>query len=150
MCEMMHAWGNSKQYGLKKQNPRNALNAHESRTREIKHDTVTQQNPVQPWAPYSQEWGSLVCRDWMALPDTWSEKARWSEDGEDFPSHSITCFKNEDPGLPWWCSGWESACQCRAHGFKPRSGKIPHATEQLGPWATTTEPACHNYWSLHA
>ena len=44
-------------------------------------------------------------------------------------------------GLPWWHSGWESACQCRGHGFEPWSGKIPHATEQLGPWATTTEPA---------
>ena len=44
-------------------------------------------------------------------------------------------------GLPWWRSGWESACQCRGHGFEPWSGKIPHAVEQLGPWATTTEPA---------
>ena len=44
-------------------------------------------------------------------------------------------------GLPWWRSGWESVCQCRGHGFEPWSGKIPHATEQLGPWATTTEPA---------
>ena len=44
-------------------------------------------------------------------------------------------------GLPWWRSGWESACQCRGHGFEPWSGKIPHAAEQLGPWATTTEPA---------
>ena len=43
-------------------------------------------------------------------------------------------------GLPWWRSGWESACQCRGHGFKPQSGKIPHAAEQLGPWATITEP----------
>ena len=43
-------------------------------------------------------------------------------------------------GLPWWCSGWESACQCRGHGFEPWSGKIPHAAKQLGPWATTTEP----------
>ena len=45
-------------------------------------------------------------------------------------------------GLPWWRSGWEYACQCRGHGFKPWSGKIPHAAEQLGPWAATTEPAC--------
>ena len=45
------------------------------------------------------------------------------------------------PGLPWWHSGWESACQCRGHGFEPWSGKIPHAAEQLGPWATTAEPA---------
>ena len=44
-------------------------------------------------------------------------------------------------GLPWWRSGWESACQCRGHGFDPWSGKIPHAAEQLGPWATITEPA---------
>ena len=44
-------------------------------------------------------------------------------------------------GLPWWCSGWESACQCRGHGFEPWSGKIPHAAEQLGPWTTITEPA---------
>ena len=43
-------------------------------------------------------------------------------------------------GLPWWRSGWESACQCRGHGFEPWPGKIPHAAEQLGPWATTTEP----------
>ena len=43
-------------------------------------------------------------------------------------------------GLPWWHSGWESACQCRGHGFEPWSGRIPHAAEQLGPWATTTEP----------
>ena len=27
-------------------------------------------------------------------------------------------------------------------GFEPWSGKIPHAAEQPGPWATTTEPAC--------
>ena len=43
-------------------------------------------------------------------------------------------------GLPWWHSGWESACQCRGHGFEPWSGKIPHAAEHLGPWATITEP----------
>ena len=50
-------------------------------------------------------------------------------------------------GLPWWHSGWESTCQCRGHGFEPWSGKIPHATEQLSPCTTTTEPTCCNYWS---
>ena len=35
----------------------------------------------------------------------------------------------------------ESACQCRGHGFKPWSGKIPHSTKQLSPYATTSEPA---------
>ena len=49
--------------------------------------------------------------------------------------------KNNIQGLPCWRSGWESACQCRGHGFKPWSGKIPHAAERLGPWATITEPA---------
>ena len=44
-------------------------------------------------------------------------------------------------GLRWWRSGWESACQCRGHRFEPWSGKIPHAAERLGPWATITEPA---------
>ena len=48
---------------------------------------------------------------------------------------------NDNVGLPWWRSGWESACQCRGHGFEPWSGKILHAAEQLGPWATATEPA---------
>ena len=51
-------------------------------------------------------------------------------------------FKTKFRGLPWWRSGWESACQCRGHRFESWSGKIPHAAEQLGPWATTTEPAC--------
>ena len=35
-------------------------------------------------------------------------------------------------GIPWWCSGWESACQCRGHGFVPWTGRIPHAAEWLG------------------
>ena len=52
---------------------------------------------------------------------------------------SLKCFF---PGLPWWCSGWESACRCRGHGFETWSGKIPHAAERLGPWATTAEPVC--------
>ena len=50
-------------------------------------------------------------------------------------------YIKEYVGLPWWCSGWESACQCRGHRFEPWSGKIPHAAERLGPCATTTEPA---------
>ena len=49
--------------------------------------------------------------------------------------------------LSWWLSGKESACPCRGHGFDPWSGKIPHATEQLSPCTTTTEPRNYNYWS---
>ena len=54
---------------------------------------------------------------------------------------SLSLAIKQVSGLPWWRSGWESACQCRGHGFEPWSGKIPHAAEQLDPWATTTEPA---------
>ena len=43
-------------------------------------------------------------------------------------------------GLPWWLPGEESTCQCRRQGFDPRSGKIPHAAEQLSLCATTNEP----------
>ena len=58
-----------------------------------------------------------------------------------FSTTGAVFLKEEGRGLPWWCSGWESACQCRGHGFEPWSGKIPHAADQLGPWATTTESA---------
>ena len=53
---------------------------------------------------------------------------------------SILLFKTSFWGLPWWRSGWESACQCGGHGFGPWSGRIPHAAEQLGLCAKTTEP----------
>ena len=58
-----------------------------------------------------------------------------------FVSQLVCSIKDTNAGLPWWRSGWESACQCRGHGFEHWSGKIPHAAEQLGPWATITEPA---------
>ena len=32
--------------------------------------------------------------------------------------------------------------KCLCVRFKPWSGKIPHAVEQLSPCATTTEPTC--------
>ena len=53
----------------------------------------------------------------------------------------LSLFKLWVRGLPWWRSGWESACQCRGHGFEPWSGRIPRAAERLGPWATIPEPA---------
>ena len=48
-------------------------------------------------------------------------------------------LKSQMLGLPWWRSGWESTCQCRGHGFEPWSRRIPHAAEQLGPCATSTD-----------
>ena len=49
-------------------------------------------------------------------------------------------------GLPWWYSGWESTCRCRRHRLDPCSETIPHAAEQLSPWAATTKahvPGAH-------
>ena len=43
-------------------------------------------------------------------------------------------------GSSWWLSGKESACQGRRYRFDPWSGRIPHASEQLSPCTTTTEP----------
>ena len=40
-------------------------------------------------------------------------------------------------GFPWWYSGWEVTCQCRAHGFNPWSGKVSHALEPLSPSTTS-------------
>ena len=51
----------------------------------------------------------------------------------------------ETLGFPWWLSGEEVTCQCWRHGFHPWVRKIPHASEQLSPCATTTEPV---FWSL--
>ena len=62
-------------------------------------------------------------------------------------NRNINPFQKEaESGLPSWHSGWESAHQVRGHRFNPWSGKIPHGPEQLSLWATTTEPACCNYW----
>ena len=49
----------------------------------------------------------------------------------------------------WWLGGKESTCQCRGHGFKPWSKKIPYTAEhhmgtkfllELSPWASAVEP----------
>ena len=46
-------------------------------------------------------------------------------------------FKNCCLEHPWWCSGWESACRGRGHGFDPWSGKIPHTTDTTATEAHT-------------
>ena len=52
-------------------------------------------------------------------------------------------IKKLSQGLPWWSSGWESACWCGGHGFSSCFGGIPHAVWQLSPRATATQPrAC--------
>ena len=48
-------------------------------------------------------------------------------------------------GLPRGFSGKESTCQCKRFRLELLSRKIPHATEQQSPCATSTEPML---WSL--
>lgn len=47
-------------------------------------------------------------------------------------------------GPPWWCSGWESICQCRGRRFSPCSRRIPQASGQLGLCAAAAEPTRHS------
>ena len=75
---------------------------------------------------------------WMC-PKT--DNTEWQQHVEEWQHLDNYTFKNTQSGLPWWRSGWESACRCRGHGFEPWSRRIPHAAKQLGPWATTAEPA---------
>ena len=67
-----------------------------------------------------------------------------------YPSWSLrhNILKAMVPGLPWWSSGYESACQCRGHGSDPWSRRIPHATGQLSPQAATAE--AHTPWDLRS
>ena len=91
-------------------------------------------------------WQPLEQSLWPKVQDFYQKKGRVGVGGKHWPQeessfwHPIKGYQ----GLPWWRSGWESACQCRGRGFEPWSGKIPHATEQLGPWATTTEACAPN------
>ena len=54
--------------------------------------------------------------------------------------------KNTYEGLSWWLSGKESVCQCRRHGFNPRSGKIPHVTEHQSSRSCAPEPGNFKEW----
>ena len=65
------------------------------------------------------------------IPRNTTVKLPKTKDKESILYPANIAFKNKSEGLPWWRSGWESACQCRGHGFEPWSGRIPHAAEQL-------------------
>ena len=99
-----------------------------------------------PWY-YQKNWKLIYTQPWHQFTEKikctfCSERCtkEWRLNKLKFREVILNSFKKKR-GLPWWRSGWESACQCRGYGFEPWSGKIPHAAEQLGPWATTTEPA---------
>lgn len=55
-------------------------------------------------------------------------------------SHGPGASRNTKIRLPWWYTGQESTCQCEGHQLSPWSRKIPPATEQLSPGATTVCP----------
>ena len=80
-------------------------------------------------------------RTFLLSENIFQERLRWLQTKRHLKKKKKQTNKKNPRGLPWWRSGWESACQCRGHGFEPWSGKIPHAAERLVPWATTTEPA---------
>ena len=99
------------------------------------------------WSATEQtdDWGAVIlCCLSPSLPWSWGNLQ-----GENLKMGRKAVYYKVLSGLPWWLSGKESACQCRTHGIDPWSRKIPHAPEQLSPWATTTEPTCHKYWSLN-
>ena len=52
-------------------------------------------------------------------------------------------YNKDTGGLPQWSSCWESACQCRGHGFDPLSERIPQ-------YHGAIKSMWHNYWSLYA
>ena len=82
--------------------------------------------------------GDKICRDpyRVTFQRTW-RLSEWVFAGVSF---WVAFIKNARSGFPWWSSGCKSACQCRGHGFDSWSRKTPHATGQLSPCATTTEP----------
>ena len=51
-------------------------------------------------------------------------------------------LKKELWGFPGGAVVENLPANARGHGFEHWSGRIPRAAEQLGPWATITEPAC--------
>ena len=48
--------------------------------------------------------------------------------------------ENSGTGLPWWRSVWESACQCRGHGFVAPVWEDPKCCR-------AARPVSHNYWA---
>ena len=79
---------------------------------------------------------SVIHFNWIFVKDV----SRFAFLHVDGPVVQASLSKDSLCGLPWWLSGKESTCWCRRSRFDPWSGKVPRATEQPSPWATTTEP----------
>ena len=122
------------------------------------------------FAPTPGSW----CQNWSELPDTQLVMENWLLENETviLPTgkHQFIILKHcgcnnlveimvvyylktektlkkSVVGPACWLSGKECPCQCRRHRLSLWSGKIPHAAEQLIPWAMTAEPV---FWSLGA
>ena len=88
------------------------------------------------WKVNFGAWREAEC---CCLLDQFGFLLVWLHWSQSYANVIMDCKKSW--GLPWWRSGWESACRCRGRGFGPWSGRIPHSAERLGPWATVAEPA---------
>jgi len=53
-------------------------------------------------------------------------------------------LKHKDLNFPGGTVDMSLPANGRRHRFDPWSGKIPHATEQINPCATTSEPEFYN------
>ena len=106
--------------------------------------------PQKPsWCTQHEGWSSKVC--WRKAAGH-RVRALWVHYTEFKDRKNYRADRNQEP--------WPKASQAQwlrirlpmqGTRFETWSGKIPHAAEQLSPWATTTEPACHSYyWSSHA
>ena len=58
---------------------------------------------------------------------------------------SSELIKIDDRGLPWWRSGWESACQCRDTGSSPGLGR---SHMPWSDWAREPQLLRLRVWSL--
>ena len=131
------------------------------------------------WIQYQYPGSGNECRDWLSDPFKLPSSSQAFHllmtthpsqlmllftdccQRKDWTHDLRHCSKTRKSGF-LWLSGKEFTCQCRRQGFNPWPGKIPDVLEQLSPcttstepglWspgATTTEPRCSNYCSLHA
>ena len=103
---------------------------------------------LQPNIKFLKVWEEILCTIWLVsiTLQVISGKPNFFhfENKCNFQAISNLLFisiwiKREHFGLPWWCSGWESACQCRGHGFEP-CWEDPTCRGAAGP-------VSHNYWA---
>ena len=76
--------------------------------------------------------GSVGDTDFSFLPHKSSDDytpspqvEKWDREYSQQPAIHIFTQNYRAPGLPWWLSGKEPACQCRRSRFDPWAGKIP-------------------------